>query len=65
MASAANQSQWESTPRTLVKVLLVLFFLLFAFGYLAYRFVAPLVADLVADVAPDGLVSAVAEWYSE
>jgi Zn-dependent protease with chaperone function len=56
---ASNQSQWESSPRTLAKVLLVLVVLLFALGYLAYRFGAPFVADLLARAAPEQLVSAV------
>jgi Zn-dependent protease with chaperone function len=58
---ASNQSQWESRPRTLAKVLLGLFVLLFALGYLAYRFGAPLIADLLAGIAPEGLVSAVSD----
>jgi Zn-dependent protease with chaperone function len=59
MGPRPDQSQWESSPRTLSKVLLVLFVLLFALGYLAYRFAAPLIADFLAGVAPEGLVSAV------
>ena len=59
MTPAANHSQWETSPRTLAKVLLVLAVVLFALGYLAYRFGAPLVADALAGVAPEGLVSAV------
>ena len=61
MGPASNQSQWESSPRTLAKVLLVLFLLLFALGYLAYRFVAPLLADLAADAAPERLVTVVSD----
>jgi Zn-dependent protease with chaperone function len=61
MRPAQNQSQWESSPRTLAKVLLALFLVLAALGYLAYRFGAPIVADWLAAAALEGLVSAVSD----
>jgi Zn-dependent protease with chaperone function len=59
VAADANKSQWESSPRTLSKVLLLLVLLLSALGYLVYRIAAPFVADMVASVAPGQLVATI------